>query len=93
VTISGFCEVKDSCFVGVNACLADGVTVARDCVVGAGAVVLHDTFEGLVYVGNPARALPHRTSFESFKLKETVPLATTAEEKMLSAVIAAPGTN
>jgi len=93
VTISGFCEVKDSCFVGVNACLADGVTVAKDCVVGAGAVVLHDTFEGLVYVGNPAKPLPHKTSFESCKVKEKVPLVATAEEKLLSALIAAPGSN
>ncbi len=90
VTISGFCDVGENCFIGVNACLADGIKIARDCVVGAGAVVLHDTFEGLVYVGNPAKSLPNRSSLEAIRVKEKVPLAMVAEEKLLSAVVATP---
>jgi hypothetical protein len=56
-------------------------------------VVLHDTFKGLIYVGNPAKPLPHKTSFESFKTKEKVALSTVAEEKLLSSVIAYSGSN
>jgi sugar O-acyltransferase (sialic acid O-acetyltransferase NeuD family) len=63
--ISGFCKIGDSCFVGVNSCFADGVSVAPDCVVGAGAVVVKDTEERGVYVGNPARRLDH-DSFTAF---------------------------
>lgn len=87
VTISGFCEVGESCFIGVNACIADGVKIAKDCLIGAGAVVLHNTFEGLVYVGNPAKPLPNKTSFESFHVKEVMPVASLEEQKILSPVI------
>jgi sugar O-acyltransferase (sialic acid O-acetyltransferase NeuD family) len=61
VTISGFCEIGESCFLGVNSCLAGGVKVAKDCIIGAGAVVVKDTCEGKIYVGNPAKALPQKT--------------------------------
>ncbi len=87
VTISGFCEVGVNCFIGVNACIADGKRIAQDCVVGAGAVVLHDTFPGLVYVGNPAKPLPNRTSFESFHVNEAVPESYRLEQKLVSAVV------
>jgi sugar O-acyltransferase (sialic acid O-acetyltransferase NeuD family) len=87
VTISGFCEIGENCFLGVNACLADGLKIAKDCVVGAGAVVLEDTFEGLVYVGNPAKPLPNKTSFQTFKVEEPAPVVV-AEQQMLSTVIA-----
>ena len=30
-------------FVGVNATIRDGVTIGPECVIGAGAVILHDT--------------------------------------------------
>jgi len=57
VVISGFCEVGESCFFGVNSCVIDGVKIAKDCYIGAGAVVVKDTEEGKVYIGNPARIL------------------------------------
>ena len=60
VAVSGFCEVGENCFIGVNACIADGLKIAKDCIIGAGSVVLKDTFEGLVYVGNPAKPLPNK---------------------------------
>jgi sugar O-acyltransferase (sialic acid O-acetyltransferase NeuD family) len=55
VVISGFCRVGERSFMGVNACVGDGRTIARDCVVGAGAVVVKDTEPRGVYVGNPAK--------------------------------------
>ena len=57
VAVSGFCEVGENCFLGVNSCTVDCVKIARDCIVGAGAVVVKDTVEGRVYVGNPAKPL------------------------------------
>jgi sugar O-acyltransferase (sialic acid O-acetyltransferase NeuD family) len=60
VAISGFCEVGENCFLGVNSCTANNIKIADDCVVGAGAVVIKDTFQGGVYVGNPAKALPDK---------------------------------
>ena len=87
VTISGFCEVGENCFIGVNACLAGGIKIAKDCIIGAGAVVLKNTFEGLVYVGNPAKPLPNKTSFQSFHVKEEAPYPSLIEQNMLSTVI------
>ncbi|MDR5702653.1 MAG: acetyltransferase [Thermofilaceae archaeon] len=57
VVISGFCEIGENCFFGVNSCVADHVKIARDCVIGAGAVVLKDTEERKVYIGNPAKPM------------------------------------
>jgi sugar O-acyltransferase (sialic acid O-acetyltransferase NeuD family) len=65
VVISGFCRIGAGSFMGVNSCLADNKTVARDCVIGAGAVVIGDTEERGVYVGNPAKRLA-KDSFASF---------------------------
>ena len=65
VAVSGFCEVAENCFLGVNSCAVDCIKIARDCIVGAGAVVIQDTIEGGVYVGNPAKALPNK-SIENF---------------------------
>lgn len=69
VVISGFCKIGSSCFLGVNSCFADELTVAPDCVVGAGAVVVKDTEPRRVYVGNPAKALDH-DSFDTFGVRE-----------------------
>ena len=67
--ISGFCEIGESCFLGVNSCFADSVKVARDCVIGAGAVVIRNTEERKVYVGNPAKPLD-KSSFDTFHVSE-----------------------
>ncbi len=62
--ISGYCEIGSSSFVGVNATFNDGIKVARDNVIGAGALVTRDTEPGRVYVGSPAHALPDRSSLD-----------------------------
>jgi sugar O-acyltransferase (sialic acid O-acetyltransferase NeuD family) len=65
VVISGYCSIGRSSFLGVNSCIADFLKIGEDCVVGAGAVVVKDTEDGRVYVGNPARPLG-KSSYESF---------------------------
>ena len=55
VAVSGYCEIGENCFLGVNSCVGDNMKIARDCIIGAGAVVIADTEEGKVYVGNPAK--------------------------------------
>ncbi|MCW4047200.1 MAG: acetyltransferase [Candidatus Bathyarchaeota archaeon] len=69
VVVSGFVEIGENCFLGVNSCIIDRRKIARDCVIGAGAVVLQDSEEGKVYVGNPARPL-EKSSYGSFKVNE-----------------------
>jgi sugar O-acyltransferase (sialic acid O-acetyltransferase NeuD family) len=69
VVISGYCEVGESCFLGVNSCLGDNVKVARDCVIGAGAVVLKPTEAAGIYQGNPAERRKGVTSLQFFRIK------------------------
>jgi sugar O-acyltransferase (sialic acid O-acetyltransferase NeuD family) len=69
VVISGFCEIGQYTFLGVNASIRDYVKVAPNCIVGAGAVITKDTEEGQVYVGNPARATG-KSSFDTFHVPE-----------------------
>lgn len=67
VAVSGFCKIGENSFLGVNSCTVDCIKIARDCIVGAGAVVVQDTTEGRVYVGNPAKPLPNK-GIENFIL-------------------------
>ncbi|MGH8213731.1 MAG: acetyltransferase [Rhodanobacteraceae bacterium] len=62
--VSGYCEIGARSFIGVNATFKDGVKVAEDNVIGAGALVTHDTEPGRVYVGSPAQAVPDRSSLQ-----------------------------
>jgi carbonic anhydrase/acetyltransferase-like protein (isoleucine patch superfamily) len=69
--ISGYCEIGEGCFLGVNSCFADHTRVAPDCIVGMGSVVTKTLEEaGRVYVGNPARAVPGKTSYDTFNVPE-----------------------
>jgi sugar O-acyltransferase (sialic acid O-acetyltransferase NeuD family) len=72
VAVSGFCEVGEGSFLGVNCCLRDQVHIGKDCVVGAGAVVLEDLVGGQVYVGNPAKPLQGKTVEPFISGEETI---------------------
>lgn len=69
VVISGYCEIGESCFLGVNSSFSEGIKIARDCIIGNGAVVIRNTEEGKVYVGNPAKALS-KNSYETFGVEK-----------------------
>lgn len=46
--------IEDGCWIGARATVLPGVTVARGCVVAAGAVVVNDTEPDGLYAGVPA---------------------------------------
>ena len=48
--ISGHCEIKSNCFLGVNSTVGHGVKVAKETLLGAGAVITKDTEEKGVYL-------------------------------------------
>ena len=52
--ISGFCEIGECSFLGVNCTLADNVKVASDNFISMGAVVSKSTVYDGLYKGNPA---------------------------------------
>ena len=57
VVIGGACRVGCGSFLGLNSCVASFLSVAEECFIGAGAVVIKDTAPRQVYVGNPARPI------------------------------------
>jgi UDP-3-O-[3-hydroxymyristoyl] glucosamine N-acyltransferase len=63
VVVSGNATIGARSFVGVNATFRDGVTVAPDCVIGAGASIMKDTVRGGVYAG-PRTEPRERRSWE-----------------------------
>jgi sugar O-acyltransferase (sialic acid O-acetyltransferase NeuD family) len=62
IVLSGFCTVEENCFFGINSCIIPNTKIAKDTIIGAGAVILNDTEEGKIYVGNPAKALPNKSA-------------------------------
>ncbi len=50
VVISGHCTIESNCFLGVNSSLAHKVTIAKETLLGAGAVISKNTEEKGVYV-------------------------------------------
>jgi sugar O-acyltransferase (sialic acid O-acetyltransferase NeuD family) len=61
VVISGNCIVESYCFLGVNATLRDGITLSRDTLVGAGALILRDTKEYELYKAAAAAPAKYRS--------------------------------
>lgn len=70
VVISGFCEIGESCFLGVNSSFNDNIKVQEDVIIGNGTIVTKNLDKGKVYVGNPAKALEKITSYNAFKVPE-----------------------
>lgn len=63
VVISGFTEIGEYSFIGVNATLRDDIKIAPFSLIGAGAIIMKDTKEKEVYV--PERTKPfHKMSDE-----------------------------
>lgn len=54
VVVSGGVSIGRNCFLGVNATIRDHVKIADFCVIGANTLILKDTQEKGVYIGNPA---------------------------------------
>ncbi len=50
--------IEDKVWIGGGAILLPGVTIGREAIVGAGAVVTRDVPPGVRVAGNPARILP-----------------------------------
>lgn len=55
VVISGACTIEPYCFFGVNSTVRDETVVARETLVGAGALILRDTKEFEIYKAEGTR--------------------------------------
>lgn len=54
IVVSGHVEIGAYTFIGVNATLRNNIQIAPECVIGAGALILKNTEEKGVYIGNAA---------------------------------------
>lgn len=62
--------VKDNVWIGGSATILGGVTIGKNAIVGAGAVVTKDVEPNTIVVGNPARVLRKITAEDSKKYQE-----------------------
>jgi UDP-3-O-[3-hydroxymyristoyl] glucosamine N-acyltransferase len=61
VVVSGRVRIGPYCFLGVNATIRNGITLAAETVVGAGAVIMKDTVEKGVYIPKRAELFSKRS--------------------------------
>lgn len=55
IVVSGHVHIHPYCFIGVNATLRNSIDIARESLIGAGAVVMSNTVEKGVYLPNRAK--------------------------------------
>ena len=67
IVVSGNVTIEPYCYLGVNATLRDGITIASGTIIGAGALVLKDTREKEVYLGPMAR--PHSKTSDEVEIQ------------------------
>jgi len=63
VVISGNVKISPYCFLGVNSTIRDGINIASNCIIGANALIMHDTKEKEIYLGEKAKL--HNKSSDS----------------------------
>lgn len=71
-------RIKSGTWIGNKVTIMEGVTIGRNCVIGANSVVTRDIPEGCVAVGVPARVI--KTAADLEKDKETKRIITVDEQ-------------
>ena len=62
IVVSGHVHIHPYCFIGVNATLRNSITIARETLIGAGAVIMKDTVERGVYLPERAKLFSKSSS-------------------------------
>ncbi|MEO8761761.1 MAG: acetyltransferase [Bacteroidia bacterium] len=66
VVVSGHCHIESYCFIGVNSTLGHQVKIAKESLIGAGAIITKNTEEKSVYV--PAKSVKLDKTSDMFNL-------------------------
>ncbi len=66
VVMSGHCVVEPYCFFGVNSTIRDYLRLEQGTLVGMASAITRDTEEWGIYIGNPAKKVPGKKSFEAY---------------------------
>ncbi|NLO39200.1 MAG: acyltransferase [Ruminiclostridium sp.] len=69
----GKIDIKENCFIGINAIIMPNVTIGPNAVVGAGAVVYKDVRPNTCVAGNPARFTCTIEEYISLSEKTIIP--------------------
>jgi sugar O-acyltransferase (sialic acid O-acetyltransferase NeuD family) len=62
IVVSGYVRIGNNCFIGVNATLRNSITISKETLIGAGAIIMSDTVEQGVYVPERARLSSKKSS-------------------------------
>lgn len=66
VVMSGHCEIEPYCFFGVNSTIRDYTHIAQGTLVGMASAITKETEEWGIYIGNPAKKVPGKKSYEAY---------------------------
>lgn len=66
VVLSGHCAVESYSFFGVNSTIRDYTPIAQGTLVGMASAITRETEEWGIYIGNPAKKVPGKKSFEAY---------------------------
>ncbi|MES9903470.1 MAG: DapH/DapD/GlmU-related protein [Sedimenticola sp.] len=69
VVVSGFCDIGERCFLGVNTAVANNVTLGDDNWVGPGVTISKSTESGALFSA-PAAQPSRVSSLRFFKIKD-----------------------
>jgi sugar O-acyltransferase (sialic acid O-acetyltransferase NeuD family) len=58
VCVAGNVSIGSCSYLGTNATIRNKVSIGKECVIGAGAIILENTEDRSVYLGEPATLLP-----------------------------------
>jgi len=58
ICVAGSVNIGSSCYLGTNSTIRNKVSIGKECVIGAGAIILEDTEDRSVYLGEPATKIP-----------------------------------
>ena len=60
----GCIVIKDNSYIGANVTILPGVTIGKNCIIGAGSVVTRDIPDNSVAVGVPCRVISDTKTYE-----------------------------
>ncbi len=89
INVFGKIEIKDNCYIGLNAIILPNVTIGPNSVVGAGAIVTKDVPPNTVVAGVPAKVVRTLDEYEKKCLEkfETYSLNSLKKERWRESLV------